>query len=127
MNNTLLYKDESYAIIGACMEVHATLGSGFLESVYQEALALEFDVRGIPYVKEEKLEIYYKDKTLSQYFIADFICYDKIIVELKAVKILDKIHTAQVINYLNATDLELGLLVNFSESSLKYVRLISTH
>ena len=127
MNNTLLYKNESYAIIGACMEVHSTLGSGFLESVYQEALALEFDVRGIPYVKEEKLEIYYKDKTLSQYFIADFICYDKIIVELKAVKILDKIHTAQVINYLNATDLELGLLVNFSESSLKYVRLISTH
>jgi GxxExxY protein len=127
MNNTLLYKNESYAIIGACMEVHSTLGSGFLESVYQEALALEFDARGISYAKEEKLEIYYKNNLLSQYFIADFICYGKIIVELKAVKTLDTIHTAQVINYLNATDLELGLLVNFSESSLKYSRLISSH
>ena len=127
MNKTLLYKNESYAIIGTCMEVHSTLGSGFLESVYQEALALVFTARGIPYVKEQKLEIYYKDKTLSQYFIADFICNDKIIVELKAVRTLDKVHTAQVINYLNATDLELGLLVNFSESSLTYTRLVSSH
>ena len=127
MNDKLLYKTESYAIIGACMEVHSTLGSGFLESVYQEALALEFDARGIPYVKEQKLEIYYKDNLLSQYFIADFICYDKVIVELKAVKTLDKVHTSQVINYLKATDLELGLLINFSELSLKYTRLISSH
>lgn len=123
----LLYKDESYKIIGACMEVHKTLGAGFLESVYQEALALEFDRQNIPYTKEEKIEIYYKDHILKQYYIADFICFNTIIVELKAVSTLEGVHTAQVINYLKATDLQLGLLVNFGEKSLKYKRLASSY
>jgi GxxExxY protein len=119
----LLYKHETYKIIGACMTVHQELGSGFLEAVYQEALAFEFQEQGIPYRKESKIEIYYKERTLQQYYIADFICYDKVIVELKAVQELDTAHVSQVLNYLNATDQQLALLVNFGQSSLQYKRL----
>ena len=123
----LLYKDESYKIIGACMEVHRTLGAGFLESVYQEALGLEFDRQNIPYTQEEKIEIYYKENILKQYYIADFICFNTIILELKAVNTLEGSYTTQVINYLKATDLQLGLLVNFGEKSLQYKRLASSY
>jgi len=122
--NALLYKQESYNIVGACMAVHRELGNGFLESVYQEALELEFKERGIPYARESKLTIYYKEHTLEQYFIADFICYDKIVIELKAVEALDSAHVSQVLNYLNSGDTQLGLLVNFGESSLVYKRLV---
>jgi len=121
--NKLLYKHETYKIIGACMTVHQELGSGFLEAVYQEALAFEFQEQGIPYRKESKIEIYYKERILQQYYIADFICYDKVIVELKAVQELGTAHVSQVLNYLNATDQQLALLVNFGQSSLQYKRL----
>ena len=121
--NNILYKSESYNIIGACMEVHKQLGHGFLENIYQEALELEFMKRDIPYVREEKIEVYYKEYTLKQFYIADFICHGNIIVELKALTALETSHTAQVINYLKSTDLELGLLVNFGERSLQYKRL----
>lgn len=117
------YKNLTYALIGACMEVHSHLGHGFLESVYQEALELEFIEKGIPYKREEKLEIYYKEYTLQQYYIADFICYDNIIIELKATKDLTSEHTSQLLNYLNATDISLGLLINFGQKSLQYHRL----
>ena len=121
---SLYYKDEAYKIIGACMNVHRELGQGFLEAVYQEALALEFKEQKIPYVKEEKIDIYYKENTLQQFYIADFICYGNIIVELKAVTDLEPTHTAQVLNYLKATDLTLGLLVNFGTTSLESKRLV---
>jgi len=121
--NNILYKSESFNIIGACMEVHSQLGHGFLENIYQEALELEFKQRGIPYVREEKIEVYYKEHTLKQFYIADFICHGNIIVELKALRTLETSHTAQVINYLKSTDLELGLLINFGERSLQYKRL----
>ena len=120
----LYYKEEAYKIIGACMNVHRELGQGFLEAVYQEALALEFIEQQIPFAKESKIDIYYKENILEQYYVADFICYNNIIVELKAVTSLEPTHTAQVLNYLKATDLDLGLLVNFGTSSLESKRLV---
>ena len=119
-----IFKEESYKIIGAAMEVHRVLGSGFLEAVYQEALSLEFDKRGIPYKKECKLEVNYKGDILSKYYDADFVCFDKIIVETKATRELTGIDESQVINYLKATNFKLGLLFNFGEESLVYKRLV---
>ena len=122
----LLYKEEVYAIIGAAMNVHNELGSGFLEAVYQEALEREFFLQNIPARKEAPLQILYKNYSLSKYYIADFLCYDKIIVELKAVSRVNAEHTAQVLNYLKASKKELGLLINFGEPKLEYKRLIYT-
>ena len=122
----LLFKDECYAIIGACMKVHTTLGSGFLESVYSEALCKEFGKRKIPFVKEKKLELFYEGERLKKYFKADFICFESIIVEIKSKSILLKIDEQQTVNYLKATESQLGLLVNFGEKSLKYKRFINS-
>lgn len=122
----MIYKEESYAVTGAAIEVHKQLGCGFLEKVYQEALAVEFDRRGIPYEREKRIEVRYKGVILQQEYVADFVCYDKIIVELKAVNDLEGVHYAQVINYLKATGYELGLLYNFGEQSLHYERLLNT-
>jgi len=119
-----IYKDESYKIIGACMEVHRQLGCGFLEPAYQEALEIEFQIQGIPFAREVPLNITYKDRTLKQAYFADFICYGKIILELKAVDKLITKHEAQVINYLEATKLKLGLLVNFGQTSLQQERIV---
>jgi GxxExxY protein len=123
----LLYEKEVYAIIGAAMTVHSELGSGFLEAVYQEALEIEFASNHIPTRKEVPLQIYYKDQLLSKYYLADFICFDKIIVELKALSKLTTEHQSQVLNYLKATNLELGILINFGQSSLEYKRIIREH
>mgnify|MGYP001023607938 CR=1 FL=1 len=120
----LIYKVESYKIIGACIEVHKTLGCGFLEPVYQEALAIEFQKNSIPFEKEKILSIIYKDIELEKKYIADFICYDKIIVELKALSTLSSEHESQVLNYLKATGFKLGILVNFGEKSLIYKRMV---
>ena len=121
--NDFIFRDETYALIGACMEVHTQLGHGFLENVYQEAFELELIAKKIPYKREEKIEIYYKEHTLKQYYIADFICYDKIILEFKASSELTASHISQTLNYLHATDISLGLLVNFGQQSLQYKRL----
>ena len=123
----IIYKDESYKIIGAAMAVHNELGLGFLEAVYQEALEKEFCLQSIPYKREVPLPIYYKSEVLSKIYIADFVCYDKIIVELKAISSLSSEHKAQVINYLKAAKFELGLLINFGECKLKYERLIRSN
>ena len=120
----LIYKKEAYAIIGAAMEVHNVLGNGFLEAVYQEALEIEFKKRGIPFKREQKLEIIYKDITLQKTYDADFVCYDKIIVETKATSHLTGSDEAQVINYLKATGFKLGILINFGAPSLEYKRLV---
>ena len=119
-----LCKDECYSIIGSAMEVHKQLGYGFLESVYQEALAHEFVSSSVPFEKEKILEIEYKGITLKKKFIADFVCFDSIIVELKAVDALNDEHISQVINYLRATNLRLGLLINFGAGKLQYKRVI---
>lgn len=109
------------------MEVHKELGCGFLEAVYQEALAIEFDLQGIPYIREQQLNINYKGKRLSKYYVADFICYDKIVIEIKALNELNNQHISQTLNYLKATGMKLALLINFGEQSLKYKRIINEH
>ena len=120
----LIYKEESYKIIGAAMEVHKELGSGFLEAVYQEALEIEFQKQGIPYKREKLLTIYYMDIKLKKSYSAEFVCYDKIIIELKALSELTTQHEAQVLNYLKTTKYKLGLLINFGSKSLQYKRLV---
>jgi GxxExxY protein len=127
MKDDILLKDESYNIIGAAMTVHSELGSGFLEAVYQEALEKEFITQSIPYKREVSLPIYYKGTLLSNKYIADFICYDKIVIELKAASSILSEHKAQVINYLKATNMELGIIINFGEGSLKHDRVIREH
>lgn len=117
-----IYPKESYAIIGAAMEVHSTLGPGFLESVYQEAMEIELAKRNIPFEAQQKIQIQYKGINLNQYYIADLVCFDKIIVELKATSSILPEHKAQIINYLHATGIKLGLLINFSEESLYFNR-----
>jgi len=119
----LLYEEETRRIINACMTVHQELGNGFLEAVYQEALELEFKEQGIPYERESKVRIFYKGHCLNKEYFADFICYGRIIVELKCVSRLVNANKAQVLNYLHGTNLEVGLLVNFAEASLKWERL----
>ena len=106
------------------MDVHRELGFGFLEPVYQEALAVEFGKRNIPFLREERLRIYYKGEVLEKYYIADFICFSRIIVEIKAVGSIVPEFVAQVLNYLNATHFRLGLIINFGEPSLNYKRII---
>ena len=123
-DKNFIYKDECYMIIGACMAVHRELGHGFLEPVYQEALAIEFGYIGIPFVREQELNIIYRGLKLNKMYKADFVCYDSIIVELKALKELSNDHTSQLINYLKATNLRVGLLINFGTSSLQHKRLI---
>jgi len=124
MFEVFLYQKECKEIIGACYEVHNNLGPGFLESVYHEALALEFQERGVLYLPDATLNIWYKEKKLEKFFTADFICYDSIIVEIKALSTLAPEHSAQVLNYLKATDLELGLLINFGSPRVQVKRLI---
>jgi GxxExxY protein len=110
---SLIYEDECYTIRGAIFEVYKELGSGFLESVYQECLEREFKTQNIPFISQPDLRLYYKGEILSHIFKPDFICFDKIIIELKSVRELTPDHKAQVINYLKATKMKLGFLVNF--------------
>ncbi|MCK6602964.1 MAG: GxxExxY protein [Bacteroidetes bacterium] len=109
----ILYKDESFLIQGAIFEVYREMGSGFLESVYQECLEKEFLFRNLPFHSQKTLSLFYKDTLLNQSYKPDLICFDKIIVELKAVTKLNQEHRAQVINYLKASKIKLGILVNF--------------
>jgi len=109
----VLYRDESYKIIGACFEVHNEMGCGFLEPVYQECLEIELEHLGIPFVSQPELSLTYRGRTLQKTYRPDFICHDRILVEIKAVSKLTGEHRAQTINYLNATGIQLGLLVNF--------------
>lgn len=123
----LLYPKESYDITGCFMNVYNGLGSGFLEAVYQEALELEFKAAGIPYKREVPLRIRYNGVILNKEYIADFVCYDKIIVELKAVSQIAKIHKVQVKNYLKATGFQLGLIANFGNISLETARVCNSN
>ncbi len=119
------YKEEVYKIVGAAMEVYNELGSGFLEPVYHEAMEIELDMRGVPYKSQSLVPIYYKKRRLHKEYIADLICYENIIVELKATDHLTKTFQSQLLNYLHATDSPLGLLINFGhEDDLEWKRMI---
>lgn len=113
MNSEILYREESYEVVGACFEVYREKGCGFLEPVYQECMEFELCLRGIPHVAKKPLTLEYKGCPLLSTYQPDFICYDKIVLELKAVVDLTDEHRAQVQNYLKATGMKLGLLVNF--------------
>ena len=122
----LILKDEVYAIVGAAIEVYNQLGSGFLESVYQEALEVEFTARGIPFRSQIPIRVRYKGRELRRPFIADFVCYGSVIVELKAIRQTTDVDEAQVLNYLRATDFRLGLLINFGDPGrLDWTRVIN--
>jgi GxxExxY protein len=110
---SLLFKDQSYLLRGACFEIYKDKGSGFLEDVYQECLEIELDLQNIPFVAQPPLSLSYKGRPLRQSYKPDFICYDEIILEIKAAKNIDDTHRAQVHNYLKATNKRLGILVNF--------------
>ena len=121
----IVYKNESYRIIGACFEVYKEKGCGFLEAVYQECLAIEMKLQGVPFQSQVVLEIGYKKTLLKQRYIADLICFDKIIVEIKALSCLTDQHRAKVHNYLKTTGYKLGFLVNFDHHpKLEYVRIV---
>jgi GxxExxY protein len=113
MTTDILFKDEVFQIVGAAMDVYNHLGNGFLEAVYQEALPIEFEARGVPFKAQLPQQIHYKDRILRQTYIPDFIAYDQIIVELKAIKALGPNEEAQMLNYLKATGFRLGILLNF--------------
>ncbi len=122
----LLFEEETYKIIGACTLVHKNLGAGFLESVYHEALEKEFEIQKVNFESKRKLQVFYNEVPLKKYFIADFICFDEIVVEIKAASFLHKGTEAQTINYLKSTNYPVGLLINFGQSSLTWKRFINT-
>ncbi|MBI3821350.1 MAG: GxxExxY protein [Planctomycetes bacterium] len=122
----LIYKDEVYAIVGAAIEVHRELGPGFLEAVYQEAMQIELTDRQIPHSSQPRLQIVYKGRVLEKYYVADFVCYDCIMVELKAQKELTGVDEAQLINQLKATKMRVGVLINLgSRGKLEWQRFVT--
>ena len=122
--SNLFYRNESYKIRGALFAVHNELGCGFLERVYQDALEVEFRLRNIPYEREKSIQIVYKGEPLGEPYRADFVCYGKVIIELKSVSEILDVHRAQIINYLKATKMKLGFLVNFGEASINIERIV---
>ena len=125
MMHNLVYKDEVYQIVGAALEVYNNLGPGFLEAVYQEAMQIELTRQNIPHVEQKLLDIYFKGHILNKKYQADFICFDKIILELKANDKLNSTDEAQLLNYLKAVSLKLGLLINFgNKHKLEWKRII---
>ena len=118
----ILFKEEVYRIVGAAMTVHRSFGYGFSEKVYQDALEIEFQEQGIPYQRETPLHAQYHGRLLKSEFVPDFICYDKIIVELKAVQELEDYQRSQAINYAKVANMGMSLLINFGEPSLRYER-----
>ena len=122
----LIYKEETYRIVGSAMTVSNTLGCGFLEAVYQEAMEIELKESRVPFEAQKRINIQYKDRILQKEYVADFLCYDRIIVEIKAIKKITEIEETQLLNYLNATKLPLGLIVNFGAPKLEWKRYANT-
>ena len=123
----LIFKDEVFAIVGAAMEVHREKGCGFAEPVYQECMEIELADRKIPAEAQKEMRIFYKGRQLKKTYLADFVVYDKIIVELKALDQLTSCEESQVINYLKSSGLELGVLINFGAASLEWKRIVLTN
>jgi len=120
----LIYPEEAYQLVGLAMQVHRELGCGFLEPVYQEAFEILLCRNAVPYEREKELPIYFMGEKLKKQYFADFVCFDKIIIEFKAVSELAAVHEAQVMNYLKATHFKLGLLFNFGQNSLVHRRIV---
>lgn len=120
----ILFKEESYKIIGACFEVHKILGHGFKEAVYKDALEVEFHKLSIPFEREKSYNIFYKEQKLKHFFIADFIAYDSIILEIKIGSYIGDPCLKQTLNYLKASGLKLGIIISFGQSSLEYQRVV---
>jgi GxxExxY protein len=125
-NYGFIYGDETFRIIGTAMNVANELGCGFLEAVYQEALEIELTENAIPFESQKRISISYKGKVLNKEYIADFVCFNNIIVEIKTIKRITEIEEAQIINYLRATKLPLGLIINFGSMKLEWKRYINT-
>ena len=123
----LIFKTESYVIMGACFEVYKDKGCGFVEPVYQECLAIEFQHRNVPFIEQQELDLSYRSQRLAHVYKPDFVCFGKIIVEIKAVQSLASEHRAQVMNYLKATGFDLALLVNFGHyPRVQYERIVAS-
>lgn len=120
----IIYKNESYFVIGLCMDIHNELGKGFSEAVYSDALEIELKSNGVPFQKEVKFDIIYKGEKLKHNYYADYLLDDKFILELKAVEKISNSHIKQTLNYLAASKMQLGLIINFGEDSLSYKRVI---
>ncbi|QOR73668.1 GxxExxY protein [Cruoricaptor ignavus] len=125
MGDKIIFPEESYRIIGICMNIHSQMGSGFLEAVYSEILEKEFLKNQIPYKKEVPLDLYYNGEKLTKKYRADFLCFDEIILEIKSVSFIHDNLLRQTLNYLKATGKRLGLLINFGEKSLTYKRILN--
>ncbi|UMB54351.1 GxxExxY protein [Lutibacter sp. A64] len=123
----LLFEEESFKIIGACIEVHKKLGAGFLEEIYYEAIEKEFTNKSIPFEKNKKLDISYDGVPLKKQFTADFLCYNKILVVVMVDSVIKEEYIHKTLNYLKVTNLKLALLINFGASNLKWKRLIHTN
>lgn len=121
----LIYKNETYSLVGICMEVHNELGPGLLEIIYKEAIQWEFENNAIPYEREKEYPVFYKNIRLKKYFFADFVVFNKIILEIKATKGISDEDLAQIINYLKISNCRLGLIVNFGRSKLEFKRLVN--
>ena len=126
MTNKLLFEEESYKIIGTCIEVHKKLGAGFTAGIYEEVLEKALIKNKIPFEKQKKLDIYYEGLKLEKLFVADFVCYDKILLEIKCIAGIPDEARQKAVNALKATQFKLGLLINFGEASLTWKRLINT-
>jgi len=122
----LILKDEVYRIVGAAMEVSNELGNGFLEAVYQEALGIEFDQKQIHYTPQQRITISYRNITLNKEYIADYVCFERVIVETKAIQSIIRLEEAQLLNYLQATGLPVGMLINFGTPKLEWKRYANT-
>ena len=120
----LILKDEVFAIVGAAMEVHNVLGCGFLEPVYQEALEIELSKRKIPYTPQKQLPIYYKGHRLKRAYVPDYIAFEMIVIEIKAISNISSLEESQLLNYLKASNLKVGLLINFGVNSLQWKRMV---
>jgi GxxExxY protein len=124
MGNEIIYKEESYKIIGLCMEVHRLSGKGFTENIYKDALEFEFNKNKIPYEREKQYDVKYKNTILTHKYFADFVVFDKIILEIKCGKAIIEQHAKQTLNYIAAAKIMLGIVINSGENSLTYKRIV---
>ncbi len=120
----IIFKEESFKVVGVCMEIHKTLGMGLKEINYKDAMEIEFRENNIPFKREKRYQVYYKDKPLSNPYVADFLVYESIIIEVKSATAIIDAHVTQTISYLNVSSSKLGIIINFGEKSLTWKRVV---